>query len=367
MELGRRSSIIRLSTLLAPGVVTGCAQNSTGAVTGNSFEEGITNLRQRYGVSKVWFRVERPNRPPVDVALGGASGRDSIPISSISKSVTSLAVGVLMQDGRLTLDDTLDKLLTDYFARWGQPLDPSLRPITVRRLLTHTAGLPTNASSDPVRGIRNDIVIPLVETRDHPFHYLMTANAARSDSRTDHVYSNISAILLSLIVEAVSGRPYADYCQQAVLRPQGIADAEIPPRWRVIGPFGGWFMTPESALKLWRAFDIYNPTILNRQTLQNLIIADLAPPIRAGAFIGDGSDVYYSMGAYIRKANNRRSYTLLHNGIGDIARYSPPTYYSLIQKTVPGSAWFITVSPVVNATARRTMISDINDIVEKTP
>ena len=53
---------------------------------------------------------------------------------SLSKAITAIAVALLIQDGKLMLDSTLDDLLGPMFAGRGHPLDPSLHDITIEEL-----------------------------------------------------------------------------------------------------------------------------------------------------------------------------------------------------------------------------------------
>jgi CubicO group peptidase (beta-lactamase class C family) len=327
--------------------------------------DGLADLRSRNGLSEVfrsvWFRVEQPNRLPLTVAPVGASADAPVAIGSISKSVTGIGVALLIQRGQLRLDSNLKDLLSDYFLRRAKNLDPSLYPVTIRRLLTHTAGLRPNYTSDPVHGIHNEIVMPMVSNKHHFFDYLIAADAARSDGRETYVYSNISYLMLGLVIEAVSGQSYADFCQAEIFHKLGISSGSIPPHWEVLAPFSGWFLTLTDLLKVWNVFDINHASLLSRQTLNTLLLGKLAPPI------GSGGGIYYCLGAYIEQNATATAYSLRHDGISNFNGLSP-TYFMLIQKTVPGLAWAFATSPnVENRATRQAIQQDIVNLTGRLP
>ncbi len=158
----------------------------------------IAELRERHDLGETWFALDRQDAPIELVTLGGATAQEPVAIGSISKSVTAMGVALLMQRRQLALEDTLGKLLTGYFRERGEVLHPSLEDITVQRLLTHTAGLRPNNTTDPVNGIRNDKVMPVLASDEHFFEYLRVSGAGVSNGSSAYLYSNISFLLLGL-------------------------------------------------------------------------------------------------------------------------------------------------------------------------
>ena len=225
------------------------------------------------------------------------------------------------------------------------------------RFLTHTAGLRTNYSSDPIRGIRNDIVMPRVAHSNHFFDYLVAAEADNSNGRTDYSYSNISYLLLGLVIEVVSGQPYAASCQNEIFARLGVG-AYIPQRCEVLAPFNGWFLTIADVLKVWRVLDINNPTLLHRSTLTNILLGKIAPT-------QSGADEHYTMGTRIRANATNTSYVIRHNGISDFYGLHP-TYYALVQATVPGTRWAFAVSPIVDRDRQQLIYQELTEFMGRT-
>lgn len=132
---------------------------------------------------------------------------------SVPKMITAVAVAQLVEQGRMRLDDTLGALLPDY------PNADARRSVTVRHLLTHSAGIP-----DPFGSPRRD---PAVRYRTPGEWVALVADQPLEfapGTRTG--YSNGGFALLGLIVERVSGQPFGAYVREHVFRPAGMRAAD---------------------------------------------------------------------------------------------------------------------------------------------
>lgn len=123
-------------------------------------------------------------------------------IGSITKPLTATAVLTLVEAGRLGLDDPLPRFFDDV------PADKA--GITVRHLLTHTAGFPGAIGSDFEPVERDPFVRQALDTP------LSFAPGERYD------YSNVGYSLLGAIIEIVTGQGYEAYLRDAVLSPAGM-------------------------------------------------------------------------------------------------------------------------------------------------
>src|SRR5215472_9294117 len=235
----------------------------------------LQDLLSSHTPAKTWFRLEEPGYPPVELAFGGASSGRLLSLGSVSKTVTGIGIALLIQEGRIELNTKMKDILGEYFVEHGSRLDPSLDDITVERLLTHRAGLRGNLISDPAHGLATAEVTSKVGGETEFFDYLAASREVRSDRSSKFLYSNLSYLILGMVIEAASGQKYAEFCQQSVLRPMGITDAVIPAEWTIVGPFGGWRMTLADVLKLRETFDLYHPSILDRRTLERTILGKL--------------------------------------------------------------------------------------------
>ena len=130
---------------------------------------------------------------------------------SVSKQFTAMAVMLLAKDGKLSIDDPVRKYvpeLPDYGA-----------PLTIRHMLTHTSGLRDWGSVEAIAGWPRT-------TREYTHaHVLDIVSRQRSlnfPSGTNWSYSNTGFNLAAVIVERVSGMPFAEFSKQRIFMPLGL-------------------------------------------------------------------------------------------------------------------------------------------------
>lgn len=128
-------------------------------------------------------------------------------LASVSKQFTAAAVLLLVQDGKLALDDRA--------GRWLPSLPDAADTVTIRHLLTHTSGLVDYEDvMDPAdtRQVHDADVLRLLQSQDHT-HFI---------PGTGYRYSNSGYALLALIVERASGQRYAEFLRQRIFLPLGM-------------------------------------------------------------------------------------------------------------------------------------------------
>ncbi|GAA2728429.1 serine hydrolase domain-containing protein [Streptomyces nogalater] len=171
-----------------------------------------------------------------DVAAGLPVEPDTLwRIYSMTKPVTAVAVLLLVQDGRLSLDDRLDRHLPAfaeprvYSGGSGDDVRtrPAVGPILIRHLLTHTAGLTFGFyHRHPVdalyRAAGLEYSVPpgkdLAETVE-----LYARLPLQSDPGTQWNYS-VASNVLGRVIEVVSGQPLDAFFADRVLGPLGMID-----------------------------------------------------------------------------------------------------------------------------------------------
>ncbi|MBP8081264.1 MAG: beta-lactamase family protein [Arenimonas sp.] len=128
-------------------------------------------------------------------------------IGSITKQFTAMAVMLLVEDGKLGLEDTAGKYLPDLPKAW--------RAVTIRQLLTHTSGVPDFEEVLGYGAYRNvwqaDKVIATVARMPMAFK-----------PGTKWKYSNTGYFVLTLILEKVSGEAYLPLLKKRVFGPLGM-------------------------------------------------------------------------------------------------------------------------------------------------
>ena len=146
-------------------------------------------------------------------------GDTVFPTASLSKWITALAVMTLVEAEKVELDEPVSKHLT----RWRLPPgDFKDDDVTVRRLLSHTAGLTDELGFGDYRA---DEVLPSLEEA------LRNPRASAGKSAAIVVgakpggafkYSGGGYLILQLLIEELTGQAYADYVRRAVLAPLGM-------------------------------------------------------------------------------------------------------------------------------------------------
>lgn len=132
-------------------------------------------------------------------------------LGSVSKQFTGAAILLLQERGKVSLDAPIKTYLPDAPAAWDK--------VTVRNLLTHSAGLPNFTSFDDY-GKQKTLAATtgslIARFRDKPLDFQPGEKFA---------YSNSGYILLTAIVEKASGQPYATFLAENIFRPLGMADS----------------------------------------------------------------------------------------------------------------------------------------------
>ena len=136
----------------------------------------------------------------------GSSPSEEHILNSVSKTFTSMAVGLAISEGRLRLDDPIVSFFPDKLP--AQPSD-KLRRITVRHLLTMTCGHDT----DPTGTIRNG-------SGDWVEHFL--AYPVVHEPGTRFCYNSLGTYMLSAIVQKQTGEDILTYLTPRLFEPLGI-------------------------------------------------------------------------------------------------------------------------------------------------
>jgi len=160
-----------------------------------------------------------------DVAKKRSMSKDSIFwIASMTKPMTAMGVMMLVEEGKVKLEDPLEKYVPEFKGiqvKTAQGLVAPNRLVTVKDLLTHTSGINTalvTPSGAPVD------TLPLAE---------MSAAYAKKPL-TDQpgakwTYNNNGINLLGRIIEVASGKPFADFMDERMLEPLGMDNTTFWP------------------------------------------------------------------------------------------------------------------------------------------
>ncbi|MFD2767532.1 serine hydrolase domain-containing protein [Micromonospora eburnea] len=153
---------------------------------------------------------------------------------SVTKTFVATVVLQLVGEGRLGLDDSLQ--------HWLPGLAPDDAAITVRNLLQHTSGLyDYTAALLP----DNDSFLRIRFTTFTPSQLVAVAAAhpAAFPPGTGQAYSNTDYILLGMLIERVTGRPYRDEIRLRLLDPLGLRHTQLPGTFPLVtGPHANLYI-----------------------------------------------------------------------------------------------------------------------------
>lgn len=140
----------------------------------------------------------------------GAAADSQLRIFSITKSISSLLVGIAIHEGKIrNLDQTLGELLPEAAARVPEA---EIDKATLARILTQRTGLQSD----------NNKIGPLVAAKD-PIAYVQHLPLDHNDPPS-WAYSNAGCSLLSPILRRAVGLPMDEYAEQRLFSPLGIKD-----------------------------------------------------------------------------------------------------------------------------------------------
>lgn len=162
------------------------------------------------GYGKADLELDVPNTPESVFRLG-----------SLTKQFTAAAILQLQEQGLLDINDTVDRYLPGY---------PHGDEITIYQLLNHTSGIPDYEFLESKMVYRNAVSLDALMAKfsDLPFDYT---------PGSQFKYSSSGYVILTAIIEKVSGQSYADYLAEHIFQPLGMeatrydnADTVLPGR-----------------------------------------------------------------------------------------------------------------------------------------
>ncbi len=298
--------------------------------------------------------LDQPGKAGIDAAFGFRNRSDELPngietrfgTSSGSKIFTAIAIGILIQQGRLSLASSLADVVRSETFHFG-------RDVTVGQLLSHTSGVP-DYFDEEVQTSYADIWqdVPCYRMRSiGNFLPLFKNGPMKFPPGERFAYSNAGYLLLGLIVEEVAGISFPVFVQEAIFKPLGMERSgyfsldqlpensatgyvprgggrltaniySIPIRG---GPDGGAFVTVGDMRRFWQG--LMGGRLLNESLLETFldprVQIDPSDPVR-----------HHGYGIWVRKGTER---DLQYSVVG-----SDPGV-SMISKISRTQGWHLTV------------------------
>ncbi len=148
--------------------------------------------------------------------LANVTNNDQFHLGSDTKAITAVLIGLLVDEGLLTWDSTLPSLFPEY----AQTMRTEYRSVTVRDILSHSAGFVT----DPTLTLTETT---LTEQRQEVVAWAVTQTPTNAIGTYN--YSNTGYIIAGAIADKLTGRAYEDLLFEKVLQPLGITTAGFGP------------------------------------------------------------------------------------------------------------------------------------------
>jgi D-alanyl-D-alanine carboxypeptidase len=240
-----------------------------------------------------------------------ASPQTVFQIQSITKTFTSAAIFMLMEEGKLSLDDPIGKQLEGTPDAW--------KGITLRHLLSHTSGI-KDFINEPTASLRLDVseTDVLRATAPRPLNF---------QPGEKYAYSNTNYHLLAMVIRKITGTSFGDYLGERIFTPLGMTNTRIvslsdiiPNRaagyyWEngklhngtyiaqsILGYGGGGIVSTAEDMAKW-AIALDGEKLLKKATLQAAWT-----PMK----LNDGSNSVYGLGWGVGAVNGHR--TVGHSG-----------------------------------------------------
>jgi len=200
---------------LALGVI--CSTSVFAQQAPDAVDEYIRAEMEKHHIPGLSLLVSRDGKPIRAQGYGLANVELQVPVKpetvfqsgSVGKQFTATVVMMLVEEGKINLEDPLTKFFPDAPAAWKQ--------VTVRELLSHTAGF-TDYPKDFNfrRDYTEDEVLKIVE--GIPLAY---------PAGTKWSYSNLGYATLGILIHKVTGKFYGDFLQERIFKPLDMSTTRI--------------------------------------------------------------------------------------------------------------------------------------------
>jgi CubicO group peptidase (beta-lactamase class C family) len=228
--------------------------------------------------------VARDGKVLVSKGYGMANLEDETPntaqtkfrLGSITKQFTATAIMMLEERGKLSVQDSICKYVTDCPQAW--------QPVTIRHLLSHTGGIPNFTSFPEYMKIMmqpTTVDALIARFKDKPLTF-------QPGERWS--YSNSGYILLGHVIEKVSGKSYEAFLQENIFDPLKMTNTGYDSPARVIKHRAAGYMQRDNALV-------------------NAPYIDMTIPHAAGALYSTVEDLYlWDQALYTDKLLSKKSF-----------------------------------------------------------
>jgi CubicO group peptidase (beta-lactamase class C family) len=180
-------------------------------------DRAVRSEMQKQQIPGLALLVSRKGVPIREQGFGLASVELNVPVTpqtifqsgSVGKQFTAAAILLLVEDGKIAVEDPLSKYFAEGPGWW--------KDVTIRELLSHTAGFTDYPKDFDLRkDYSEEDLLKIVE-----------AIPAAYPPGTSWAYSNLGYVTLGILIHKVSGQYFGDFLQERVFKPLGMSTTRI--------------------------------------------------------------------------------------------------------------------------------------------
>jgi CubicO group peptidase (beta-lactamase class C family) len=310
-----------VTSIFAAFVVAAAAQSPDDVALSPKVDEAVRKLRAEQKIPGTSLAVVRDGKIIKTTGYGLANVEWNVPVTpqsifqtgSVGKQFTATAVMMLVEEGKVSLDDSITKYFPEAPASW--------KTITIRHLLTHTSGLPDVWGETEQDAYTKGIVDARKDYTEEELTRIYLRLPFEFQPGEKWNYCSTGYALLGFMIHRVTGMFYGDFLRQRVFTPLGmnattiISEPDIVPNrssgyiikdgqlknqeWLApslnIGAEGGLYSNVLDLAK-WDAA-LYGEKILKRSSLEQMWT-----PVK----LNNGKTYPYGLGWFLANANGHR-------------------------------------------------------------
>lgn len=184
----------------------------------------VNQMMEKQKIVGLSLAVVKNGQPVVNKGYGLANVELNVPVSSetvirlgsVSKQFFTTAIMKLVEDGKLSVEDSVHKFFPDAPETW--------RPIQIKHLMSHTSGLQREAPA-----YNNFKIQPDIDVIKSAYNLPLVFKTGEK-----YQYCNLAYFMLAEIIKQVSGLPWQDYIHDKLFIPAGMTHSYLTDFYQII-------------------------------------------------------------------------------------------------------------------------------------
>lgn len=248
MTMTRRCLIAGLTLLtfvLTPAGDRAWAQAGASGGPGASLDRMLAPYLAKYGAPAIAAAVVRDGKIVASGAVGTRRAGFNLPVSvndrfhigSDTKAMTSLLIAMFVEEGKLRWESRMDEL----FPELAAGMDADFKAITVKQLLSHTSGLPSDTDEIEAQGNQAELQPGNLDAQRYWWLKQWASRKPEAKPGERWAYSNLGYVFAGVILERLGGKTWEELVATRVFDPLKLRSAGFGPQvslGRVDAPLG---------------------------------------------------------------------------------------------------------------------------------